>query len=149
MIPRCARDVKASRSIRVRSARVRRLARPTDGRYVPVMLRARWLPSLAALSLAALSLAFFAACGSLSIRRQTETSGTFVSTGWAFTILSLDIPKSSNDIARENASDSRLANLRIEENKTTPYLGWWDWLLDIIGVRRTKITGTWGFAKDS
>ncbi|MCC6407728.1 MAG: hypothetical protein IT453_11215 [Planctomycetes bacterium] len=84
-------------------------------------------------------------CGSLSIQRDTETSGRFESTGWAVTILSIDIPKSSKDIARENASDSRLTNLRIDDNRTTPYLGWFDWLLDIVGVRYTKINGTWGF----
>lgn len=88
------------------------------------------------------------ACGSLSIERRTETSGTFESTGWAVTIFSIDIPKSSKDIARENASDSRLTNLRIDVNRTTPYLGWFDWLLDIVGVRYTKISGTWGFPDD-
>jgi hypothetical protein len=92
--------------------------------------------------------AMLAACGSLSIRRDTQTSGTFQSTGWAMTILSWDIPKSSSDIARENASDSRLTNLRIENNRTLPYLGWFDWLLDILSIRYTKITGTWGFPPD-
>jgi hypothetical protein len=85
------------------------------------------------------------ACGSLSIERETETSGTFSSSGFAFTILSIDVPKSSRDIARENASDARLTNLRIDTNTTIPYLGWFDWILDIVGVRYTKITGTWGF----
>lgn len=86
-----------------------------------------------------------ASCGTLSIERETETSGRFKSTGWAVTLISFDIPKSSKDIARENASDSRLTNLRIDSNETVPYLGWFDWLLDIVGVRYTKITGTWGF----
>ena len=95
---------------------------------------------------ASLALAFvLGACGSLSIERETETSGRFESSGFGITILSIDIPKSSRDIARENASDSRLTNLRIESNHTFPYLGWFDWVLDVLGARYTKITGTWGF----
>jgi hypothetical protein len=86
-----------------------------------------------------------ASCSSLDIHRTTETSGTFESTGLAVTVLSIDLPKASRDIARENASDTRLNNLRITDSKTVPYLGPVDWLLDIIGVRWTKISGTWGF----
>ena len=28
----------------------------------------------------------------------------------------------------------------------TPYLGPFDWLLDIVGIRYARISGTWGFA---
>ncbi|MCK6448218.1 MAG: hypothetical protein L6Q99_17670 [Planctomycetes bacterium] len=101
--------------------------------------------SLASACAALLLTSALGACSSLTIHRDTETSGRFESTGWAVTLISFDIPKSSKDIARENASDSRLTNLRIDTNETTPYFGWFDWLLDIVGVRYTKITGTWGF----
>jgi hypothetical protein len=85
-------------------------------------------------------------CANLSFKRQTETSGTFTSTGMSFTILSVDIPKNALLIARENASDANMANLVVEETKVVPYLGPFDWLLDIIGVRYARVEGTWGFA---
>jgi hypothetical protein len=95
---------------------------------------------------AALAIALcLCACSSLSIERKTQTSGTFRSTGIAVTILSWDIPKSALDIARENASDARLTNTQVEHATVTPYLGGLDWLLDIIGVRFARISGTWGF----
>ncbi len=85
-------------------------------------------------------------CASLEFTRETQTSGRFKSTGWAFTLFSVDFPKQALDIARENASDARLTNLRVESAKVSPDLGWADWLLDVIGVRRARITGTWGFS---
>ncbi len=85
-------------------------------------------------------------CASVEFTRETQTSGRFRSSAWAFTILSIDIPKQALDIARENASDSRLTNLQVESAKVSPNWGWADWLLDIIGVRRARITGTWGFS---
>jgi hypothetical protein len=85
-------------------------------------------------------------CGSVSFKRKTETSGTFSSSGWAFTIFSVDIPKGALQIARENASDSNLANLTVEEVRVIPYFGAFDWLLDIISVRYARVSGTWGFA---
>ena len=84
-------------------------------------------------------------CASLEFKRTTETSGTFESTGWAFTILKIDVPKSAMQIAVENASDSNLANMQVEETMVTPNLGWFNWLLDIISVRRASVSGTWGF----
>lgn len=84
-------------------------------------------------------------CGSLSVKRRTETSGTFHSSGWAFTIFSVDIPKGALQIARENASDTNLANLTVEDVLVIPYLGSFDWLLDIISVRYARVSGTWGF----
>lgn len=84
-------------------------------------------------------------CASVEFSRDTETSGTFVSTGWAFTIFSHDIPKSALNIARENASDARQPNMVVEEATVTPYLGPFDVLLDIIGVRHARVSGTWGF----
>lgn len=89
-----------------------------------------------------------AACSSVSFKRDTQTSGTFESSGSAFTIMAIDIPKPAIDIARENASDANLANMVVEEVKITPYLGAFDWLLDIIGWRRVVIRGRWGFRGD-
>jgi hypothetical protein len=86
----------------------------------------------------ALLLALLPACSSLEFTRNTETSGTFTATGWAFTIVAVDIPKGALQIARENVSDSNLANLVVEDVEVRPYLG----LFDI----RAKITGTWGFS---
>ena len=84
-------------------------------------------------------------CAGLSFDRNTQTSGTFVSSGLAFTIASIYLPKPAIDIARENASDSNLANLTVEDAWIFPNLGPLDWLLDIIGVRYARIKGTWCF----
>jgi len=84
-------------------------------------------------------------CASLEFTQDTQTSGRFRSTGVAFTILAIDVPKTAEQIARENASDANLANTVVEEAVVYPYLGWFDWLLDIIGVRWSRVTGTWGF----
>ena len=86
-----------------------------------------------------------ASCASLHLERDTATSGRFVSKGIAFTIASIDLPKPAIDIARENASDAKLQNMQVEEVTITPYLGWFDWLLDVIGIRWAKISGTWGY----
>ena len=88
------------------------------------------------------------ACANVRFTRDTETSGTFKSTGVAFTILSWDIPKRSIDIARENASDARLPNLRVTRERVFPYLGPFDFLLDILSVRFARIEGEWGFAPE-
>ncbi len=85
------------------------------------------------------------ACTSLKIERETQTSGTFRSRGWAFTFLSWDLPQAALDTARENVSDARLVKTEVTEVRVTPYLGWFDWLLDILGVRVATIRGTWGF----
>ena len=85
-------------------------------------------------------------CSSLSFNRNTETSGTFRSSGWAVTIFSIDIPKGALQIARENASDANLANTVVEDVKVMPYLGPVDWLLDIFSVRYARVEGTWGFS---
>jgi hypothetical protein len=84
-------------------------------------------------------------CASVQLNRTTQTSGTFRSTGVAVTILGWDLPKRAIDIARDNASDSGLVNMQVEHAHVTPYLGWFDWLLDIVGVRYASVSGTWGF----
>jgi hypothetical protein len=60
-------------------------------------------PGVAAhLIAAALLVASLDACAGLpSFKRETETSGTFSSTGLAVTILSFDLPKGALMIARE------------------------------------------------
>jgi hypothetical protein len=84
-------------------------------------------------------------CASLEFTQDTQTSGHFRSTGFAFTILAIDVPKTAEQIARENASDANLANTIVEEVVVYPYLGWFDWLLDVVGVRWARVSGTWGF----
>ena len=84
-------------------------------------------------------------CASLEFEQDTQTSGTFVSKGMAFTILAVDIPKTAEQIARENAADANMPNTIVQEATIFPYLGWFDWLLDVIGIRWARIKGTWGF----
>ena len=84
-------------------------------------------------------------CASLEVTRATQTSGKFVSKGFAVTLFSIDIPKPAVSIARDNASDARLTNTQVQEVVVTPNLGWWDWLLDILGMRWATVRGTWGF----
>lgn len=85
------------------------------------------------------------ACASVSLERSTKTSGTYESVGWAFTLFTIDMPSGALDIARENAADFHLANTTETYAKVTPDLGWFNWVLDIISVRRAKVKGTWGF----
>lgn len=84
-------------------------------------------------------------CASVEFKQNTQTSGTFRSTGFSFVMLSIDIPKTAEQIARENAADAQLANTQVEEVFVFPYLGWFDWLVDFLGFRYARITGTWGF----
>lgn len=102
-------------------------------------------PSCRAATVALLLLIVTCSCGSLSFKRKTQTSGTFSSSGWSFTILSVDIPKGALQIARENASDANLANLTVEDVTVIPYFGPLDWILDIISIRYARVSGTWGF----
>lgn len=103
-----------------------------------------YLPSLRALAGLTL-LSLLGSCASVDFTRTTATSGHFESTGWAFTIATLDLPKGALQIAYENASDSNLANMQVEEIEVRPNWGYWNWILDIISVRRARISGTWGF----
>jgi hypothetical protein len=94
------------------------------------------------------SLLALGSCASVRFTRDTKTSGTYVSTGLALTVISIDLPKSALQIARENAADARLANMTVEDVRVVPYLGWFDWLLDIFGVRWARVSGRWGFPGD-
>ncbi|MEM7307370.1 MAG: hypothetical protein AAF682_11900 [Planctomycetota bacterium] len=85
------------------------------------------------------------ACAAVEFDRDSETSGSFVSTGWSVTVFSHDLPKSALNIARENASDARQPNMVVEDTVVIPHFGPLDFLLDIISVRYARVTGTWGF----
>jgi hypothetical protein len=85
-------------------------------------------------------------CANVKFERDTQTSGTFESTGFAVTLISFDLPKGALMIARENASDANLANMIVTETTVVPYLGPMDWLLDIIGCRWARVRGTFGVA---
>lgn len=106
---------------------------------------ARSLPRIPRFVACGLFVLLASACASLEFERDTQTSGTFTSRGWAFTILSFDIPKTAEQIARENASDANLANMQVTDLFVAPWLGPVDWLLDILGIRYCRIDGTWGF----
>jgi len=86
-----------------------------------------------------------ASCSSLTVRRETETSGTFTASGVALTLLAADFPSGALEIARAKTTATNLPNLQVENVFVAPYLGPVDWLLDILGVRYARITGTWGF----
>lgn len=96
---------------------------------------------------AVLVIALAPACASVEFRRDSPTAGTFRSSGFAFTLLSIDIPREAMQIARENAVDAGQSNLVIEHERVVPDLGWWNWLLDIISVRYAVIEGRWGHAE--
>ena len=83
-------------------------------------------------------------CASISVKRDTATSGTFSSTARSFTFLSWDMPRQAIQIAHENASDAGLPNIRATSVSETDW-GWFDWVLEIIGSRRASVRGTWGF----
>ena len=83
-------------------------------------------------------------CAQLSIRRDTETSGTFTSTGRSITFLSWEMPRPAIQIAHENAADAGLPNIQATSVRATDW-GWLDWLLEIVSMRSARVTGTWGY----
>lgn len=97
--------------------------------------------------LALVGLLALASCAQLSIRRDTETSGTFTSTGRSFTFLSWEMPRTAIQIAHENAADAGLPNIQATSVRATDW-GWFDWILEIIGTRSARVTGTWGYRGD-
>lgn len=109
------------------------------------MLTAPLRQSAARFAAGALLVASLTGCASVQFDRETTTSGTFTSSGVAFTFLSIDMPKRAIDIARENVSDARQPNTQVTDASVWPYLGWFDWVLDIVGVRYARVSGTWGF----
>jgi hypothetical protein len=83
-------------------------------------------------------------CSSFDLRRTGREGGTFRSSAWVLTILSKDMPGPALGVARERAADSGRESLVIEHETVIPYLGPLDWLLDIVGVRYARVSGTWG-----
>ncbi len=100
---------------------------------------------LAALGVALIAV-FLTSCTTVEFSRLSESHGEFEAKGWCFTIFAIDIPKRAVDVPRENLSDARQPNMRVEEQIVTPYFGRFDWILDIISFRRATLRGTWGFA---
>ena len=92
---------------------------------------------------AALLLVSVSACASVDFERTTETSGTYRSTAWAMTVFTM--PAGALKIARENASDAGLAATVETYADVTPDWGWWNWVLDMLSIRRAEVSGTWGF----
>jgi hypothetical protein len=103
-------------------------------------------PRPRALALLALVCLLAPGCANVKFSRDTTTSGRFRSAGLAFTLFGIDMPKPAIDIARENVSDVRQPNTRVESVTIFPYFGPLDWILDIISVRYARVTGTWGYA---
>lgn len=103
------------------------------------------LTALALAAALALAGAGATSCASVSFDRATQTSGTFRSSAVAVTVLGWDLPKRAVDIARDNASDAGLVNMKVENTTVFPYLGWFDWILDIFSVRFANVSGTWGY----
>ena len=85
-------------------------------------------------------------CASLDVQRDSPTSGTFTSTALSLTILSIDLPAPALSIARGNAADSGRPDLIVRYETVFPYLGAFDWILDILSLRYARVSGTWGTA---
>ena len=94
-------------------------------------------------ALLTLSLAI-SSCASLDVTRDTETSGSFRSSGRSFTFLSWDMPRPAAQIAHSNVADTGLPNIEVTKASVTDW-GWFDWILEIVGVRSAKVRGTWGY----
>ncbi len=102
---------------------------------------------IASLAAALLLASLAASCANTKFKRETETSGTFESTAWSMTIFSIDLPKGALMAARENVNNAGLANTVVTGTEVAPHLGWFNWLLEILSVRRARLVGTWGFEK--
>ncbi len=101
-------------------------------------------PSLVGLALAAMLL-LGPGCASVEFDRTETEAGTFRSKAWSMTILGLDLPGNALMMARANASDSALPNMEVDSETRRPYLGRFNWLLNIFSIRFASIEGTWGF----
>jgi len=61
------------------------------------------------------------------------------------TLIQIDFPKGALMVARENASDSNLANMVVEDVTQVPDFGPLNWLFDLFSIRYASVSGTWGF----
>lgn len=87
-------------------------------------------------------------CASLSVKRDTETSGTFNSSARSFTLFSYVFPRPAIQIAHENIADAGLPNTTATYVRETDW-GWFDWVLELISIRSARVKGTWGFNGES
>tara|TARA_R110002072_G_scaffold68371_1_gene166518 strand:+ start:7489 stop:7836 length:348 start_codon:yes stop_codon:yes gene_type:complete len=102
------------------------------------------------LALAAITLvASSCVSASVDFERTTKTSGTFRSTGSSWTFFGWDQPKAAMQIARENAFDAGLSNLRVVDAYESPDWGWWSWMLEIVSRRTATVEGTWGWSGEA
>ncbi|MEM8711056.1 MAG: hypothetical protein AAGG01_08895 [Planctomycetota bacterium] len=111
----------------------------------PRMAPARRAASLMLLTLVPL---VASSCASLSVKRDTETSGTFNSSARSFTLLSYAFPRPAIQVAHENIADASLPNTQATRVTETDW-GWFDWILEIISIRSARVKGTWGFNGES
>jgi hypothetical protein len=101
--------------------------------------------ALAALALLLPLTAGTTGCASIEVTRTTQTSGRFVSKATSFMILWYDVPERALDVARGNAADARLTNVKVRKAYEKPHFGWFDWIYLVLGVRGATVEGTWGF----
>lgn len=88
-------------------------------------------------------------CASLDVDRTSPNGGTFRSSALSFTFLSLDFPAPALSTARANAADTGRPELVVEHESVIPYLGRFDWILDILSIRYARIRGTWGETEEN
>lgn len=115
-----------------------------------VLNMTRFMPRNISSSFAVLvlvSASAFSSCASVHFDRTTPTSGTFTSSATSVTFFGFDFPTHALLAARGNASDATQPNTVATTERVFPYLGAFDWILDIFSVRFAKITGTWGYAE--
>jgi len=103
------------------------------------------MPRLTTTCSSLLAAALLCGCSSIEFDRSSMSSGSFRATGTSFTIFGVDLPRSALNQARENASDSGLHNMVVQQADVYPYWGMFDFLLEVISVRYAVIEGTWGF----
>lgn len=84
-------------------------------------------------------------CASVDFKRTDTDAGTFRSSAWSFSLLGLDLPSNALMIARANASDSAMVNMEVTAETQRPYLGRFNWILNILSIRFARVEGTWGF----
>lgn len=96
--------------------------------------------------LAILCCSYATSCATLEFTRETESSGQFVATGKAVTLLSVDFPTGALIQARENVSDANLPNMDVTSVQVIPDWGGFNWILDIVSFRYARLEGTWGFS---
>lgn len=92
-----------------------------------------------------LSALFLFGCASVEFERTEREAGTFHSSAWCLTFLGIDLPSNALMTARANASDSALPNMEVVSETRRPYLGRFNWILNLFSIRFASVEGTWGF----